>query len=774
MPRNVRLQAGWSSLVSRLACPVALSLVLLWLPAKASNVTPLFGRGYTVVPRPQQVELRGTDFEFGVGWGVEFGAGVNASDAAIGSVKEDLAERFGVQLGMGKRGKNIVFAIHPDSVEIGHATDRNREALVRQAYRLELRPDTIRITANAPAGLFYGVETLVQLVKPARGKLWLPAGDITDWPDLELRTIYWDDNHHLERVGALKEALRQAAFYKINGFAVKLNGHFEYASAPAVVDPYALSPAQLQQLTDYARRYHVQLIPYLDSPAHIAFILKHPEYAGLREFPDSNYELCATNPNSYKLLDGMYQNLLDANKGANYFVLSTDEPYYVGLANNRQCHEAQRARELGSVGKLLAEFLDKTAGYLHDRGRTVIFWGEYPLKPGDIPSLPSYLVNGEVYGPKFDNAFKARGIRQMIYVSTEGAEPLFPNYARLSASRLFNPTRISDELDGMFRHISFGSARQQANLMGVFVAGWGDSGLHPATFWLGYATGASWGWRPGSPSPEKAASSFYRLFYGPGAVEMGRVYQLMSTQAEFWNSSWDWKPSTARQPLFGYSYGIFKPRRPAKDQTLPLPPVPEGEYLRLRYDWGKANARRVNLAKESMMDNRELGTLLRKNLISAEYNRYNLEVFLSIAGLYRQNLEMLEELAQISGRLNGAEAEASHRRASDAVESMDGALDAAETIREQRNEALNNAVRTWYQSWFPRVEEANGRHYLQAIDDVKDHLPGRTVDMSYLVYRELLLPLGKWFGEVQAVRNQYAKAHGLPVRTTNFDWKSIR
>src|SRR5207249_6510157 len=193
-------------------------------------------------------------------------------------------------------------------------------------------------------------------------------------------------------------------------------------------------------------------------PAHDAFILKHPEYARLREFPESNYEFCATNPDTYKLLFGMYQDLLDANRGGKYFVLSTDEPYYVGLANNAQCDEATRAKELGSVGKLLAEFVTKTANYLHDRGRTVIFWGEYPLVPEDIPSLPSHLVNGEVYGPKFDPVFRAHGIRQMVYTSTEGSEKVFPNYYILPSIRRLHPGRrgpgrVADMVD----HISFTS-----------------------------------------------------------------------------------------------------------------------------------------------------------------------------------------------------------------------------------------------------------------------------------------------------------------------------
>lgn len=173
-------------------------------------------------------------------------------------------------------------------------------------------------------------------------------------PDLQNRFIYWDDKAHLDRIDALRDVMRQAAFWKLNGVLIKLNAHFQYASAPAVVEPYALTPQELQQLTDYGLRYHVQLIPYIDGPAHIAWILKHPEFEKLRAFPESNYEICTVNPDSYKLLEGMFQELMDANRGVKYFLLSTDEPYYVGLANNAHCNEADDAKKLGSVGKVLA------------------------------------------------------------------------------------------------------------------------------------------------------------------------------------------------------------------------------------------------------------------------------------------------------------------------------------------------------------------------------------------------------------------------------------
>jgi hypothetical protein len=104
---------------------------------------------------------------------------------------------------------------------------------------------------------------------------------------------------------------------------------------------------------------------------------------------------------------------------------------------------------------------------------------------------------------------------------------------------------------------------------------------------LGFATAAGWIWHPGSPDPAEAKSSFYRLFYGRGAENMDRLYQLMSTQAEFWASSWDWGPSSIRPVLFGNSDGI-RPIAP-RDQVISLPPVPKGDYLRLDYDWTRLN-----------------------------------------------------------------------------------------------------------------------------------------------------------------------------------------
>jgi hexosaminidase len=764
----------------------ALLLLVGMVPLFSATVSPLTARGYTVLPVPQKVVLGSEDFPFSQAWRLTLEDGISPADSAVQSLKEQLAERFQLTLtepsGGAGQGGIIRLSVKPHSVDAGQAIDKNKESIAEQAYRLVLRPREIALTANSASGLFYGVQTLVQLLKPRAGRLVFPEGEITDWPDLGMRIIYWDDAHHLEPLPILKQAVRQSAFYKINGFSIKLEGHFQYKHAAPLVEPYALSPAEFQELTDYGLKYHVQVIPYLDAPSHISFILKHPEYSKLREFPESNYEACVTNPDTYKLYEGMFRDLLEANKGGKYFVLSTDEVYYVGLAKNAQCNEVDAAKSKGSPGKLLADFVTKTAAFLHDQGRTVIFWGEYPLKPDDIASLPNYLVNGEVAGPTLDPMFKAHGISQMIFTSTVGwKEFFFPNYYMLpAADHIMSRSGGAYEavlrgpgyVGQMLETIENTPARKSSDLNGVLIAGWADTGIHPESMWLGYATGSAAGWHPKAADEHELMNSFYPLFYGPSAVNMGRVYQLMSEQGQFWKESWSSAASSARSPIWGDWDRINTTPQPAEDQTLPLPPLPSASVLSLPTEGTLVDPHRSQLTGRFLASNDELLDLLSRNIQQVEFNRYNVELYIGIAKMYRQNLDMLLDLERITAALGAAQTAGAKADTKHAVAALDRALNIAENIRQERNQVFADTVETWNKSWYPRVTEANGRRFLDQVDDVKDHLPVRTVGLTYLIYRQLLYPLGDWAAKVQAVRNQYAGVHGLPLRTRELDWQN--
>src|SRR5579859_1267461 len=77
---------------------LALAVVVCWAPLKAATQSTLFDRGYTVIPQPQKVELKGGDFEISGGWRLELGKGVEPGDVAVERLKEGLETRDGITL----------------------------------------------------------------------------------------------------------------------------------------------------------------------------------------------------------------------------------------------------------------------------------------------------------------------------------------------------------------------------------------------------------------------------------------------------------------------------------------------------------------------------------------------------------------------------------------------------------------------------------------------------------------------------------------------------
>jgi hexosaminidase len=267
-------------------------------------------------------------------------------------------------------------------------------------------------------------------------------------------------------------------------------------------------------------------------------------------------------------------------------------------------------------------------------------------------------------------------------------------------------------------------------------------------------------------------ASFYPLHYGPDVVRMDRAYQLLSHQARFWNESWETAPSQNRKPIVGNSYGIYPAPMSARDQQFSLPAVPSPADLAVSSDWVAGNKRLLDLVAQYRSLNDEVVGLLQENLRRAERNRYSLEVLLTIANICRENLDAIDGVAEVAHDFAAAQRAASRNRAPAAVAQLDRAMDAIARWKESRNRVLRETNEVWGKSWHLRVSEANNRRFLHEVDDVKDHLPDRTPDMSYLIYRELKLPVENWFNQILAARNAYATSHAIRSRTTKLNWSS--
>lgn len=713
------------------------------------TATELWLRGYAVLPVPQKVALSGGDFLFGSDWQLHLGPGLAPSDLPVTTLQRGLRRTHGWELPTAHGGNAPEKKILRLELRPGAAASGTRPAIGRQAYLIELGPTRVTVTGNAEPGLFYGVQTFLQLLRSGVGaRTSLPAGRIEDWPDLELREIHWDTKHHQDRLETMKEYLDRASEFKINAVGWEIEDKFAYRKHPVIGAPGAFSADQVRELVAYARARHIEIIPLLQGPSHMAYVLKHPQFAHLREDVNNNYMICPSKEESWKLIFDMYEEILAATPGARYFHVATDEAYFLG--EGKECGCAEKARE-GGPSRLFVEFMQRTSRYLEERGRQVMFWGEDPLAASDIPKLPSSLIDAVAGDDEREIlAEKAHGMRLLIYTSIQGVRPLFPEYFPQQYPEA--PSR--GRLASLYSQIAFSPARQ-ADLLGTFTAAWDDSGLHGEVFWLGWVAGSAWAWHPETPDPEEFTAQFMKLFYGPDAYGMTEVYRLTDAATQFWATSWDRVPAERGPSYKKYTHW---------DETLALPVLPSAVNLS-NHPFIRERYRKLLAQTDLQMEAAErLIALLHDNLGRVRQNRYNLEVLLAQARFTRHNLSLLRTLAQVEDILTEARIAHSRLQYADAAERLDAAQLLVSAIVRQREAVYQALVATWEKSRYPKGQSVGGRQFVQILDDTKDHWADRTPDLSYLVMRERKLGLEDWLERLKEVRKEYMRMHTANLR----------
>ena len=719
------------------------------LESTSGCLSELRGRGYAVLPVPRQVDLEADE------WSLERSVrldllDVASDDIAVRALRAGLIKEHGIAVGDDRGLDAIELVIRAGAVETGTGDGRDD-----QAYSLQIGPDGISVVGNAAPGLFYGVQKLLQLLRP---DAVLPVGRITDWPDYELRCIHWDTKHHQDRPETLRRFLDEAARYHINAVLFEIEDKFEYPSHPIIGAPGAFTTAELQTLVDYALERHIQIIPDVQSPAHMSYVLKHDEFAHLR-CDGSNYQACMDKPEVRQLLFDMYDDVCQATQGVEYFHVSTDEVYYAGICETVRSPYNPENRSLTWV-----DFVNAAHKHLTETwGRKVIVWGEYPLLDEHVKLLPSDLLNG-VGGKKepqttYENE---HGIRQFQYVSMQGSEKLFPRY--------FTWTDVDGQtqrgrIESAIHEIEHGKD-SMPDALGMISAAWDDSGLHNEAFWLGWAMTCQAAWTGGTPA-EEAVASFFDLFYGRRVEAMGEVYRDLGDGARFFEQTLDLIPSKVRDR--GYGRWDRKESFERMDRTLIPPGLPDPENLATEPVFARRYADALDALPGERMWNDRLLLRLQTNLTRADRNQYNLEALISIAQLERQFIDTMLDLAEAEDLLVAAseQAEAGEHEAA-----VNRAVDARNKVRAAVNRlyaSYDRVKATWEKSRYEKGRAVDGREFVHIMDDVKDHGGDRRPDLSYLIEWFELIELPGWLAELDARVRRYGQAHGVAIAASEED-----
>lgn len=328
----------------------------------------------------------------------------------------------------------------PPSGAIVLATTGADAALGNEGYELTVTADAVTIRAPAEAGLFYGIQTLRQLLppqilagKPQQGVAWtVPAVTIRDVPRFVWRGAMLDTCRHWFEVAFIKKFLDHMALLKLNTFHFHLTDdqgwRIEIRKYPRLTEvgskrrespmrgdrnkgdgtPYGgfYTQAELREIVAYAKKLHINVVPEIEMPGHaLGALTAYPELSctgGPFEVrtrwgvePDV---YCAGNDRVIAFVEDVMTEVLDIFPSAVIHVGGDECP----KDRWKKCPKCQaRIRELGLKDEhgLQSWFVQRIEKFLNAKGRRLLGWDEI-LEGGLAPNAMVMSWRGTAGGLK--------------------------------------------------------------------------------------------------------------------------------------------------------------------------------------------------------------------------------------------------------------------------------------------------------------------------------------------------------------------------------------
>ena len=251
-----------------------------------------------------------------------------------------------------------------------------------EAYQLRVTSTGATIRTRSARGLFYGVQTLRQLL---RGRE-LPAVEIEDWPALRLRGFMLDLSHGpLPKMEELKRQLDFLAFWKTNQFYLYSETNIELDGFPLLSPKARLSKAQVRELIAYARERFIDVVPCLELYGHLHDLAKIERYSELGETPHGG-EIDPRNPKAQELVRNWVDQFTELFPSP-FFHVGMDETYELGKMPGREL----TPKDAGAV--YLGFFEQVSRMVAAKKGKRVMVWGDIILQhPEVIPRLPAGTI----------------------------------------------------------------------------------------------------------------------------------------------------------------------------------------------------------------------------------------------------------------------------------------------------------------------------------------------------------------------------------------------
>ena len=356
-----------------------------------------------------------------------------------------LKDRLSIPTGMSVTVKN---AISPAST-IKLLLNKKADAEIgKEGYHLLVTPNNITIKANEPAGLFYGVQTLIQLfpkeiesgtkvssASPSCSEIkWeAPCVSITDYPRFGWRGLMFDVARHFFTKEDVEKYIDQMVRYKYNllhlhltddegwrieikslpkltevgAWNVKKVGYFGTFAVPKPDEPRNYggfyTQADIKEIVQYAKERFVNILPEIDVPGHsLAAIAAYPELScsgGVKNIGVSSGEnikdwsthtalyddnLCPANENVYTFLDKVITEVAQLFP-FEYIHMGGDETFKTFWENSDAIKALMKRENLKSMEEVQSYFEKRVEKIVESKGKKFMGWDEI-LEGGLAPN----------------------------------------------------------------------------------------------------------------------------------------------------------------------------------------------------------------------------------------------------------------------------------------------------------------------------------------------------------------------------------------------------
>jgi hypothetical protein len=423
-----------------------------------------------------------------------------------------------------------------------------------EGYVITAAPRSLTITAATAAGLFYGAQTVKQLIEGEGPAAILHTADIRDWPAMAYRGISDDfARGPLPTIEFQKKQIRTIAAYKLNIYSLYFQHTMEYTAIPLMGPPGGtFTQMQARELVTYAAKYHVTVIPEQEAFGHLHYLLNWEQYSPLGELPHGDV-LAPGQPEALKLTHEMFRELAEVYTGP-FLHIGADETFELGRGQTKAQVDAR------GLGAVYLDYMQRIVADLEPLHRKLLFWGDIAMHdPSLVKQLPENFKKNTIavaweYNPRphgyapWISPFTDAHIETWVAPGLNNWSRVYPNYN-----------------NGLINMQQFTVQGQKLGATGQLNTIWDDDGETIASSnWYGILFGAEAAWHEGEASIPGFQSSYGANFHGDltGKIDQAQkelmaAHQLLSDSplksdgddVLFWVDPWsaEWRSAEGQR-----------------------------------------------------------------------------------------------------------------------------------------------------------------------------------------------------------------------------------